>query len=105
MTKKNYSRDGFFRDQYRCVVDGGEAVKVFFLFEFSFFIITHHISFTPTKRALKIVSFILKNISFYLTTSYFSQYYQQEGCRDLKYLDDRYMAKQIFNFSFLNQES
>ena len=27
MTKKNYSRDGFFRDQYRCVVDGGDLAN------------------------------------------------------------------------------
>ena len=26
MTKKIYSRDGFFRDRYRCVVDGGGPV-------------------------------------------------------------------------------
>ena len=25
MTKKKYSGDGFFRDQYRCVVEGGES--------------------------------------------------------------------------------
>ena len=26
MTKKKYSGDGFFRDQYRCVVEGGALV-------------------------------------------------------------------------------
>ena len=28
MTKKIYSRDGFFRDRYRCVVDGGARAVV-----------------------------------------------------------------------------
>ena len=40
MTKKIYSGDGFFRDRYRCVVDGGAAKRTkisdfYILLEFS----------------------------------------------------------------------